>query len=166
MGSNRFLADAERCESGWIPASTASAGRGRAGIPETPAAAAAGPLFAAPFLSFETGGEPFFVVDLNGDGKPDLAVRNSSAVSVLLWNGDGTFGPKSDYATGSGTGPQAIVDLNGDGKPDLVTANGGSNTVSVLLGNGDGTFGPKSDYATGSGLLFLAVGDLNGDGKA
>ena len=41
--------------------------------------------------------------DLNGDGKPDLAVAiyNSNVVSVLLGNGDGTFAPRTDFATGS-----------------------------------------------------------------
>jgi hypothetical protein len=43
--------------------------------------------------------------DLNGDGKVDLAVLNGShdfggSVSVLLGNGDGTFGNRTDYATG------------------------------------------------------------------
>src|SRR6266480_7906570 len=37
-------------------------------------------------VNFETGGNPFFatVGDFNGDGKSDLAVLNSSGVSVLL----------------------------------------------------------------------------------
>ena len=41
--------------------------------------------------------------DLNGDGKPDLAVANegSSTVSVLLGNGDGTFGAKTDFRRGA-----------------------------------------------------------------
>jgi FG-GAP-like repeat len=43
--------------------------------------------------------------DLNGDGKIDMAVLNSSydfggSVSVLFGNGDGTFGGRVDYATG------------------------------------------------------------------
>src|SRR5439155_15660141 len=81
--------------------------------------------------------------DLNGDGKPDLATANtvSVTVSVLLGNGDGTFGPKNDYGTGSNPYSVAIGDLNGDGKPDLATANGGSypefiGTVTVLLNIG------------------------------
>src|SRR5437016_2479890 len=64
--------------------------------------AVAAPLFAAPFLSFDTGSYPLSVAvaDLNGDGKPDLVAANNLAntVSVLLGNGDGTFGAKTDFA--------------------------------------------------------------------
>jgi hypothetical protein len=73
--------------------------------------------------------------DLNGDGKPDLAVANFQAntVSVLLNNGDGTFAVGAGYP--AGLGPRSVVaaDLNGDGKPDLALANNFANTVSVLL---------------------------------
>src|SRR5437868_1156551 len=62
--------------------------------------------------------------DFNGDGKIDLAITNSfnstgNTVTVLLGNGDGTFQPRVDYATG--TFPQAVAvgDVNGDGKQDL-----------------------------------------------
>src|SRR5206468_5832743 len=108
--------------------------------------------------------------DLNGDGKSDLAVANfaetyGNTVSVLLGNGDGSFGPKSDYGTGSGPYSVASGDLNGDGKPDLAVANERSLTVSVLLGSGDGTFGPKTDYGAGSGPYSVAIGDLRGGGQ-
>jgi hypothetical protein len=105
--------------------------------------------------------------DLNGDGKPDLAVANagSNTVSVLLGNGDGTFGAKTDYTTGSFPASVAIGDLNGDGKPDLAVASFYSNAVSVLLGNGDGTFGARRDYSTGVEPFSVRIGDLNGDGK-
>src|SRR2546426_653398 len=104
----------------------------------TSSAATAGPLFAVPFLSFDTASDPVSVAigDLNGDGRADLATANSTfssnTVSVLLGTGDGSFGAKTDYGTGSDPRSVAISDLNGDGKPDLAT-NSSSNTVSVLL---------------------------------
>jgi len=87
--------------------------------------------------SYDTGlrASSVAIGDLDGDGKPDLAVSNAepNTVSVLPGNGDGTFGPKVDFGTGFAPASVAIGDLNGDGKPDLVTANTGNNTVSVLL---------------------------------
>jgi len=131
---------------------------------------------------FGTGRNPRSVAigDLNGDGKPDLVTANSGAypssgpstVSVLLGNGNGTFGAETEFATGFGPTFLAIGDLNGDSRLDLVTANSGASynapisTVSVLLGNGDGTFGAKSELATGPSPASVAIGDLNGDGKS
>jgi hypothetical protein len=120
------------------------------------------------------------VADFNGDGRLDLAVANSNTatgntVSILLGNGNGTFGAKTDFATGSGPSglaatdaAGAIVDFDADGEVDLVTANfsnGTGDSVSVLLGTGTGTFGPKTDFATGFGPAAVAVADFNGDGK-
>jgi hypothetical protein len=75
------------------------------------------------------------VGDLNGDGKPDLAVSNkiNNTVSVLSGNGDGTFQPQQTYAVGSESMSVAIGDFNGDGRRDLAVADGGANTVSLLL---------------------------------
>jgi hypothetical protein len=80
---------------------------------------------------YPTGQSPTSVAiaDLNGDGKPDLAVVVSiynEDTSVFFGKGDGTFPTREDYTTG---GSSVIVgDFNGDRKPDLAT--GG---VSVLL---------------------------------
>jgi hypothetical protein len=111
------------------------------------------------------------VVDLNGDGIPDLVVANGGnlqtpgdTVSVLLGNGDGTFQPQHTFAVGSYPRAVAVADLNGDGKPDLIIANEFDNTVSVLLGNGDGTFQTQHTFAVGTGPDAVAVADLNGDG--
>ena len=54
--------------------------------------------------------------DFNGDGRTDLANSGDSGVSVLLGNGDGTFGcgPSSGVS-----GFLAAGDFNGDGRTDL-----------------------------------------------
>jgi FG-GAP-like repeat/FG-GAP repeat len=127
---------------------------------------------------FATGSIPVSVAigDLNGDGKPDLAIADAGAgtVSMLLNRGNGSFWARRHYAVGYDPRSVAISDLNGDGRPDLVAANyyratgdpqHGANSVSVLLNRGDGTFTGKRDFRTGSGPISVAIGDLNGDGE-
>lgn len=110
--------------------------------------------------------------DFNHDGKADLAVAgsdfNGQSVMILLGNGDGTFQPAVDYATG---GSQSITsrDFNNDGNLDLAvggTYSGTQGEVSVLLGNGDGTFAAYVPISVpGNGGVRIAAGDLNGDKK-
>jgi len=123
-------------------------------------------------VDFGTGVGPGIVGvgDFNTDGHLDLAVACSDGVSVytvsvLLGNGDGTFQPHADYATGAWPSGLAIGDFNADGKLDMAAGNAHSNTVSVLLGNGDGTFQPKVDYPTANNPRLVVTGDFNGDGK-
>ena len=119
--------------------------------------------------------------DVNLDGKLDIvcANRGSDDVSVLLGNGDGTFGdpivssldivPCSTLASGQPChGPYsiAIADFNLDGVPDVVTPNFVSGTASVLLGIGDGSFEKPIDAGpTGSFSYGVVASDFNGDGK-
>lgn len=88
---------------------------------------------------------------------------------ILLGNGDGTFQPPVDYATGNEPSTVAVADLNHDGKLDIVATNFGvfaGNAVSVLLGDVDGTFQPQVQYNTSQGALSVIVADFNGDGSA
>ena len=89
-----------------------------------------------------TGSNPYNVSigDMDGDGKPDLVVANSTSNTVSVFKNTsvsgaittGSFAPKVDFTTGVQPFNVAIGDMDGDGKPDLVVANNSSNTVSVF----------------------------------
>ena len=141
-----------------------------------------------PVVTYESGGKApasIAVADLNGDGRPDLAVGiclsgsptcgggQSGGVAVLLGNGDGTFQTPTVYASG-GWGPDSVVvaDVNGDKKPDVLVTNfyepsKGTGSVGVLIGIGDGTFEPLVTYGLNPprNIAWIAVGDVNSDNK-
>jgi FG-GAP-like repeat/FG-GAP repeat len=104
---------------------------------------------------------------LNRDGKLDLIVGNSdsSNVSVLLGNGDGSFQSAVNYALERHPAFLCLADLNGDQKLDIVLADDSASTVTVLLGNGDGTFRPAARYDAGSVGQYIVVADFNNDMK-
>jgi hypothetical protein len=111
------------------------------------------------------------VGDLNGDQELDLVTANffSNDVSILLGNGDGTFGlsttigVSADPLTGSTPFSLALGDLNLDSKLDLVVAEvSGGNTLDVFLGNGDGTFQTPTSF-TVDRLGNVLINDLNRD---
>ncbi len=132
--------------------------------------------------------QPTFV-DLNGDGKLDVVLQwnlvsvGAPDVSVLLSNGDGTFGNPtgltvpfppnigescSSYQTGFG-------DVNGDGKQDLILGTCdeyGNSDAIIFLGNGNGTFESPTFFAlpTPPNVVIpiipnFIVQDINLDGK-
>jgi len=111
--------------------------------------------------------------DMDGDGKPDLVVKNrcgdincftNGTVGVLLGNGDGSFQaaittPGSD--TNGAPSQIVLADFNGDGKLDLASGSGNL----LLLGNGDGTFQSPIAFGVGTGASGIASGDFNQDGS-
>lgn len=114
--------------------------------------------------------------DLDGDGKPDLAIsnfnnpdhslsvfRNTSSTGVI------SFAPEIEYPSG-GTGSDVAIinDLNGDGKPDIILNNYWESNISVFKNIGSVgviSFALKVDYTTGSGPRWLYAADMDGDGK-
>jgi uncharacterized protein (TIGR03437 family) len=132
------------------------------------------------YLTYPTGITPSGVTaaDLNGDGKPDLAIANtgSNSLTILLNNAAGGFTPLAPYVFAQAnfafatTAPRAIIaaDLNGDHKTDLVVTSPLSQSpdtgLAVLLGNGDGTFQPPLPVSGCPQVTAAQVADLNGDG--
>jgi hypothetical protein len=92
------------------------------------------------------------VADLNGDGKLDLAGANFSLgtspptteVSVFLGNGDGTFGPPTNYPSGGENTYIAVGDFNNDKKPDLAVVDSFNSDALVLLNTGVVSFSPTT----------------------
>ncbi len=107
------------------------------------------------------------VADLNQDGKPDLAVTNggpmSSAVSIWLGNGDGTFRTPTDYRTGKRPLVVSFADFNGDRLTDLLVMNGEMDTFTIFLGNGNGTFQEGKESGADAGPVYGLARDFNGD---
>jgi uncharacterized repeat protein (TIGR02543 family) len=145
---------------------------------------ASGSITASSFaakVDFTTGTSPQSVAigDLDGDGKPDLAVANAGSASVSIFRNNFTsgsitassFAAKVDFATGTSPYSVAIGDLDGDGKPDLAVANSGANSVSIFRNTSASgsitasSFAAKVDFATGTAPQSVAIGDLDGDGK-
>ncbi len=115
-------------------------------------------------LLLDSHGRP--IIDLNGDGIPDLVVANqfSSNVSVMFGVGDGTFQPAVNYQADAFTSAVAVGDFNHDGHEDVAAANYFTGDVSIFLNNGDGTLQPAVNYTVGGQPLALAIGDFSGNG--
>lgn len=129
-------------------------------------------------VDFTTGANPISVAvgDLDGDGKPDLAIvnKNSNTISVFRNTSTGagnvSYAAKVDFPVSTDPRSVSMGDLDGDGKADLAIANDGSNAVSVLrntsTGLGNINFSPKVDFTTGASPRYVSIGDSDGDGKS
>ncbi len=116
-------------------------------------------------IDYPAGGVPTDVVlgNFRGDNRVDIAVSNflpfGGGVSVLLNNGDGTFGTATKYPTGSLAAGIFVADYNGDGFPDIVVPNAFSNSISVLRNDGMAT-PPRPGGAADAGRV-QGVPDLS-----
>jgi hypothetical protein len=115
--------------------------------------------------------ERIHAVDINGDGRLDVAGNYPFSSLVLLGNGDGTFqGPVFSQEL-RGT-LATFVDWSGDRRLDVITAEtmdpnlaaAGSSRIDVFAGNGDGTFTLVQCIVVGVVVQALVAADLNGDG--
>ena len=125
----------------------------------------------APPVSYDLAshsGVRLVTVDLNHDGKLDLAVAvqrvsdSKNGLAVLLGNGDGSFQPAMTSVSGNAI-DVAAGDFNRDGNMDLAIA-GSFFEVRIVLGNGDGTFQSAVIYSAEGFPETVSSVDLSGDG--
>jgi len=118
-------------------------------------------------MDYPTGGFPWIVrsVDLDQDGKLDLAFTHGPGVGIMLGQGDGTFMSRSDYAAGDSPRGLAIADFNLDGRLDLAVANMTSKNVTLRFGLGHGIFGDASSIPIAGAPFDVVAADWNGDGR-
>lgn len=114
------------------------------------------------------------VGDLDGDGKPEIAVVNSSAATVsVLRNtssaGTLSFAARATFTTDLQPYSIAIGDVDGDGKFDLVTCNANGGNISVFRNTnttiGTLSFATRVDFAAGGFPFWIKLGDMDGDDK-
>jgi hypothetical protein len=110
--------------------------------------------------------------DLDGDGRPDLAVAHGSAVAVLRNAGGGSFASPFDVAVDAAGDDAledafsvAVADLDGDGRLDIAVTSQLQPNVHVLRNLGGGQFAAPIDFPAGNQARSLAVDDVDGDGR-
>lgn len=123
--------------------------------------------FLEPTSPLDDRASPSEPADFNRDGFVDICVANinTNNVSILLGNGDGTFGSQQQVAVGIAPRGIAVLDFDGDGDADIANTNAGSGTVSLLQNDGSGVFSLLGSFdGGGTGEWGLAAADMDNDG--
>ena len=124
---------------------------------------------------FATGINPYSMAigDLDGDGKPELAIANISSNTVSILRNMSTIGiiaylAKQDITSVAQPISATIGDVDGDGLQDLTITSNSSAAISIFRNIstvGAITFAASQDLTNFVGGYFVAIGDLDADGK-
>ena len=110
------------------------------------------------------------VIDLEGDGDPDLAITNQGSDDVTLLRNTGSanfteLGSSPEPVGDRPLSPAAVADFEGDGDQDMAVANTDDDNVTVLRNNGSGGFSPPttSPESVDNGPISTVAADFDGD---
>ncbi|HYK46418.1 MAG TPA: MopE-related protein, partial [Parafilimonas sp.] len=133
-----------------------------------------GSISLAPKVSFVagSGSSALSIGDIDGDGKPDVAVTNETSNSLSVLRNQSTpgsisFASKVDYALDNAPRGVTFGDIDGDGKIDVSVTCYNSSILSIFRNTS--TAGSlaltKINFSTDANPRGIVFGDLNGDGK-
>lgn len=113
------------------------------------------------------------IVDLDGDGKLDVAVTSNSYYSLSIFRntssaGNINFAVKINITYGNYSKNLTPADIDGDGRMDLVIGYESYNNISILRNHstlGNIGFDSKIDFTAENLPYSAAVADIDGDGK-
>lgn len=100
---------------------------------------------------------------LSGSSGPALVVANQAdnTITVLLGNGDGTFGASTQSPVTVGTTPSAVaIGSFLQGSSGIAIANSGSDTVSIFVDAGSGILVNALEPSAGTNPVALLAGDF------
>ena len=108
---------------------------------------------------------PIAVMDINGDGIPDILAYAGDGLAVVLGQKNLNFASPIHYSVGflamTGEDSTQFADLNNDGKIDLVCT--GPNGIYIANGNGRGGFFAPRALSVGQTVNTITLADFNGD---
>jgi len=100
---------------------------------------------------------------LSASSGPALVVANQAdnTITVLLGNGDGTFGYSTQSPITVGTTPSAVATGSFlEGSNGIAIANSGSDTVSIFVDEGSGLLVSALETAAGTNPVAMLAGDF------